>query len=135
MKAISRLVGRKKELSHGAVAPRGWRMAWYEPRRRVGIYYPAAFSWIMRALRELKYRIRIAWQAPRIEAAQFFAMQRANEQRQRFADEYARGYMMGWRECFDTCVDAIQDEMSRGDQVWEIGSLLTDAGKPPRPNN
>ncbi len=125
----------KKEVSHGGVSPRGWKMAWYEPRRRVGVYYPAPLNWIPRMLREARYRLRIALRAPGIEASQFFAMQRAHQRRQCMADEYARGYVVGWRECFQTCVEAIEDEMSRGDQGWELGSLLTNGGKPPRPDN
>jgi hypothetical protein len=125
----------KKEVSHGGVVPRGWRMAWYEPRRRVGVYYPAPLNWLARAWRELRYRARIAFASPRLEVAQFFAMQRAHRQKQCMADEYARGYMVGWRECFQTCVEAIEDEMSRGEEVWEIGALLADGGKPPRGDN
>jgi hypothetical protein len=125
----------KKEVSRGGAIPPGWRMAWYEPRRRVGVYYPAPLNWILRALREFRHRLRILLHAPGVEAAQFFAMQRQHQQRQRLADEYGRGYMVGWRECFQTCVEAIEDEMAQSDQVWEIGALLTDGGKPPRPDN
>jgi hypothetical protein len=110
-------------------------MAWYEPRRRVGVYYPAPLNWIARLLRELRYRLRMALRAPGIEAAQFFAMQRSNQHRQRLADEYARGYLAGWRECFQACVEAIEDEMSHGEEAWEIGALLTNGGRPPRPDN
>ena len=39
-----------------------------------------------------------------------------------------------WRECFQACVDAIQGEMSRADEVWEIGALLTDGNNPRREN-
>ena len=28
--------------------PRGWQMAWYEPRRRIGVYYPAPLHWLLR---------------------------------------------------------------------------------------
>jgi hypothetical protein len=119
----------RKEVGHGGAIPRGWRMAWYEPRRRVGVYYPAPCHWIARALRNVIYRVRLALEAPGLEGSQFLAMQRANGERQSMADEYARGYMRGWRECFQTCVDAIEDEMSRGDTVWDIGALLTDADR------
>ena len=78
---------------HGARIPRGWRMAWYEPRRRVGVYFPAPLHWLLRGLREIFYRVRMAWRAPGIERAQVFEMQRAHQARQRLADEYARGYM------------------------------------------
>ena len=125
----------KKEVSLGGAVPRGWRMAWYEPRRHVGVYYPAPLNRIMRWLREARYRMRIALGAPRIEASQFFAMQRLHQRRLRMADEYARGYMIGWRECFQACVEAIEDEMSSGNDVWEIGALLTEGGKAPRREN
>jgi len=123
----------RKEVGHGGLIPRGWQMAWYEPRRCVGVYYLAPLHWIARAVRNAIYRVRLALEAPGVECAQFLAMQRANGERQRLADEYARGYMRGWRECFQTCVDAIEDEMSRGDTVWDIGALLTDADH--RPEN
>jgi hypothetical protein len=124
----------KKEVGHGGVIPRGWQLAWYEPRRRVGVYYPAPFHWIARAMKEFAYRVRVAMQAPGIEGVQFLAMQRAHRERQRMADEYARGYMVGWRECFHACVHAIEDEMSHADEVWEIGALLADAGNPKQEN-
>ena len=124
----------KKEVSRGGVIPSGWRLAWYEPRRRVGVYYPPPLNWLMAALRELRYRLRIALRAPRIEAAQFFAMQRYHHQRQRMADEYASGYMAGWHECFQTCVEAIEDELHK-DDVWDVGALLTDTGNPLRLDN
>src|SRR5271155_2989912 len=105
--------GLRKEVGHGGRVPRGWQMAWYEPRRRMGVYYPAPLHWIARAMREAAYRLRLALRAPGMEGAQFLAMQQADRERQRMADEYARGYMAGWRECFQACVDAIQGEMSR----------------------
>ncbi len=42
----------RKEVSHGGIIPRGWKLAWYEPRRRVGVYCPAPLHWIFRAARE-----------------------------------------------------------------------------------
>src|SRR6185437_5248629 len=104
----------RKEVGHGGMIPRGWQMAWYEPRRRVGVYYPSPWHWIARGMRHVIYRVRLALDALGMEGAQCLAIQRANGERQRLADEYARGYMRGWRECFRTCVDAIEDEMSRG---------------------
>jgi hypothetical protein len=124
----------RKEVGHGGLIPRGWQMAWYEPNRRVGVYYPAPLHWIVRAIRQFAYRLRVALQAPGIEGAQFLAMQRAHRERQRMADEYARGYMNGWRECFHACVNAIEDEMSHADEVWEIGALLTDGSNPKQEN-
>jgi len=117
------------EAGHGAVVPRGWQMAWYEPQRRVGIYYPAPLHWIVRLLRESAYRLRVALRAPRRELADTLAMSRAHDERQRLADEYARGYLAGWHECFHTCLEAVEEEISRADGIWDVGNLLTGTPK------
>ena len=130
-KSIVRL---RREAGHGGVVPRGWRMAWYEPRRRVGVYYPAPLHWLMRAGREIVYRVGVALRAPAIERAQVFEMQRAHRDRERLTDEYSRGYLAGWRECFHECLKAVEEELTRNDDVWEIGDLLADQPKLPRRN-
>jgi len=122
----------RREVGHGGTIPRGWQMAWYEPRRRVGIYYPAPLNRVLRLMREIRYRLRIALRAPLIECAQVFEMQRKHRERERLADEYARGYLAGWRECFQTCLDAVEQEMGRVEEVWDIGSLLAESPKTPR---
>ncbi len=125
----------RKEVGHGGRIPSGWRLAWYEPRRRVGVYFPAPLHWACRAVRELVYRVRLATSAPAIECAQVFELQRAHRKRQDLAEEYARGYMAGWHECFDACLVAVEDELTRTGDAWDLGSLLTgldangDAGK------
>jgi len=81
----------RREAGHGGIIPRGWQMAWYEPLRRVGVYYPSPL--------------------------------------QRLADEYARGYLAGWRECYRACLDVMEEEIARTDDVWEIGALLTGTPK------
>jgi hypothetical protein len=100
----------------------------------LAVYYPAPLHWVLRGLRELSYRIRVALRAPRIERAQAFEMNRAHRDRQRLAEEYTRGYICGWRECYEACLDAVEDEISRTNEVWEIGDLLAEAPKPPRKN-
>jgi hypothetical protein len=124
----------RREAGHGAQIPRGWQMAWYEPRRRIGVYYPAPLHWILRALREFAYRLRVALRAPCIERADALAMQRSHRDRQCLADEYARGYLAGWRECFHTCLEAVEEEIARADKVWDVGDLLAGMPKPSRDN-
>ncbi len=124
----------RKEVGHGGVVPSGWGMAWYEPPRRVGVYYPAPLHWVLRALREVSYRLRVALRAPRIERAQAFEMNRAYSDRQRLADEYARGYMCGWQECYEACLVVMEDEISRNSDVWDVGDLFSDIPKPQRKN-
>jgi hypothetical protein len=109
-------------------------MAWYEPRRRIGVYYPAPLHLALRALREFSYRLRVAIQAPRMEHADILAMQRSHRDRQRLAEEYARGYLVGWRECFDTCLAAVESEIARSDQIWDVGDLLAGTPKFSRDN-
>lgn len=124
----------RKEVGHGGVVPRGWRLAWYEPRRRVGIYYPAPLHWMARAVVECVYRLRLALSAPRVERAELISMQLAHRERQRLADEYSRGYMAGWRECYQTCVDVIEAEISQAQAAWDVGTLLTGGTNPRRSN-
>jgi hypothetical protein len=124
----------RMEVGHCGVIPPGWRMAWYEPRRRVGVYYPPPLHWVLRALREIVYRIAVAFRAPTIECMQLFELQRTHHNRQKMADEYARGYLIGWRECFQACLATVEEELARSDDVWEVGALLSDAPKPPRDN-
>jgi hypothetical protein len=127
MNALAKL---RREVGHGGTIPSGWRLAWYEPRRRVGVYFPAPLHWALRAWRELAYRLRLAMRAPRIECAQVFELQRAHHYRQELSSEYARGYMAGWHECFDACLVAVEDELSRSGDMWELGSLLAEADAP-----
>src|SRR5262249_7282738 len=112
-KANMRLLGGiRREVTHGGIVPRGWQMAWYEARRRTGVYYPRLLNWLLGALRELMYRVHLAVRAPRLECAQVFDMQRLHRERERLAVEYARGYVSGWRECFQTCLDVVDEEIS-----------------------
>jgi hypothetical protein len=124
----------RREVSHGGVVPNRWRMAWYEPPRRIGVYYPAPLHWVLRVLREVSYRLRVAVRAPRIERAQAFEVNRAHHDRQRLAEEYARGYMCGWHECYEACLVAVEDEISRSSEIWEIGAIFADQPKSPRKN-
>jgi hypothetical protein len=110
-------------------------MASYEPRRRIGVYFPAAVHWLARLLRELRHRVQVALRAPGIELAEVFQMQQEHREREHLAEEYARGYMVGWRECFQTCLSAVEEEISRGDEPRDVSSLLPAAPKPPRGEN
>jgi hypothetical protein len=103
------------ELGHGMEPRRGWRLAWYEPRRRVGVFFPAPLHWMARAARELAWRLRLAWRAPTRERHDVFDLQRVHRERQKLAEEYARGYMQGWQECFDAWVETM-DTVS-GDEL------------------
>lgn len=119
----------RKEVTHGGVIPPGWQLAWYEPRRRLGVYYPAPLHWILRAIRELRHRAQLAVRSPGMEHDEVFQMQRLHKERERLAEEYARGYLSGWRECFQTCLTAVEEEISASDRAWDIGAFLADSEK------
>jgi hypothetical protein len=114
------LSGMKREVSHGGIVPRGWQLAWYEPRRRLGVYYPRPLHWLLRGWRELAYRVRLAMRAPTLECTQVFDMQRTHRERHRLAEEYARGYVSGWRECFRECLNVVEEEISSTRDVLEV---------------
>jgi hypothetical protein len=124
----------RKEVPHGGNIPPGWQMAWYEPRRRIGVYYPAPLHWILRAIRELAYRLRVALHAPAIERAEVFQMQRMHRERELLADQYVRGYLVGWRECFETCMQTVEEELVHVDEVWDVNAILARAPKPRHEN-
>jgi hypothetical protein len=127
------LTGLRREVGHGGNVPAGYQLAWYEPHRRMGVYFPVPLHWALRALRELWRRLQLALRAPRIECAEVFEMQRAHRERERLAAEYARGYINGWSECFHVCLDAVEEEIERVDEAWDVGSMLP-APRPPRKN-
>jgi hypothetical protein len=99
------------------------------------VYYPALLHWSLRVIRELTHRVRAAVRAPGIERAEVFQMQRVHRDRELLAEEYAGGYKTGWRECFQTCLSEVEDEISRADHDWEVESFLPAAPKPPETEN
>ncbi|HXX19076.1 MAG TPA: hypothetical protein VEJ46_06705 [Candidatus Acidoferrum sp.] len=119
----------RREVTHGGRIPQGWQFAWYEPRRRVAVYYPRPLNWLLRAAREIIHRLRLAWDAPSIERAQIFQMQRIHRERQRLAEEYARGYLIGWHECFRACLEIVEDELTHPSDLLDVGALLLDSSK------
>lgn len=98
----------KCELEHGADPRRGWKLAWYEPRRHVGIFFPVPLHRIARAVRELKWRVAMAWRAPTRERQDVFDMQRVEREKQKLSSEFARGYLQGWQECIDAWAEAVE---------------------------
>ena len=116
----------RREVAHGTKGPRTWRIAWYEPRRGVDVYSPAPLHRVLRFVRELCHRLRAALAAPKTEVAEMLEMQRTLEERQHLADEFSRGYLAGWRECFQACLAAV-DELSPSDDEWALGELLADS--------
>lgn len=110
-------------------------MAWYDPCHRAGIYYPAPLHWVVRALRDINFRLRIALRTPVMECGHVFEMEWSYREHQRTAEEYARGYLAGWNECYVMCLEAIEEELKCMDDMGDFGSLLAEMeSRPPRSN-
>lgn len=114
----------RREVAQGGKVPAGWRMAWYEPRRHIAVYGPIFLHWLLRLAHEFVYRVHNAIAAPAIEQVEIAEMRKSHREKERFAEEYSRGYLNGWRDCLDACVAAVEDEFSRTSQVWEAGETL-----------
>ncbi len=102
----------RRECGHDAVWPTGWRMAWYEPARGVGVFYPILLHWVARAAREVEWRVGLLWRAPSREAQEVCDCERLYREKRRLAEEFSNGYTAGWRECFQACMEAIEEELS-----------------------
>ena len=83
------------------------------------MYFPTPLHWLMRGCRELGHRFGVAVHAPRIERAEALELQRLDRERRRLVDEYARGYLSGWRECFQSCLATLEEELSQTDDLRE----------------
>ena len=46
-------------------------------------------------------------------------------ERERFADEYARGYLAGWHECYAACLEEVERSVSKDGDVWIAAQVLT----------
>jgi hypothetical protein len=102
----------------------GWRMAWDDPRRRVGMYTATPLHWVACMLQEFRYRVNIAVTAPSIERARACELQRAHQDRERLAEEYSKGYVAGWHECFEACLQAVEEEITSADEVWKMDAAF-----------
>jgi hypothetical protein len=119
---IGRLV--RREVAQGGRVPRGWRMAWYEPKRRSAVYSPILLHWVLRFAHEFAYRMHRAMAARTVEQEEIAEMQKNLAERQQLAEEYSRGYLNGWRDCMDGCLAVVEDEFARTNQLRETGEML-----------
>ena len=106
--------------------PWGWRMAWYEPQRGIGVYYPAPIHVIVRLGCEVFRRAGVALRAPTPERDQTLRLEMTHSERQRLAEEFANGYAAGWNECFAACTEAVHEEFARSEGAWRAGDVLTE---------
>jgi hypothetical protein len=82
-------------------------------------------SWPGRVVREIAHRLRIAIFTPTLERAREIECEKLQAERHRLAEEYSQGYLTGWHECYDACLNAIEDELAEKCEIWASGALLT----------
>jgi hypothetical protein len=99
-----------REVAPGGRTPLGWRMAWFDPMRHVAVYMPIPLHWLARVAREFEWRARMALMLPGRDRQTVIEAQQEFQVRQRLSNECSRGFLQGWRECFDACADAWGDE-------------------------
>jgi hypothetical protein len=81
------------------------------------VCYPWPASWLARQWREFVWRIACAAHVlvgPGREKLEVADAQRIYRERQIIAEEFAAGYLNGWQECFDACMEAIDEELACG---------------------
>jgi hypothetical protein len=100
----------KREIAEGMGVPRGWHCAWREPKRGVMVCMRAPFHRIAGVWRAFAWRMHVANLAASQEEQERWEMGIRGRERQRLAEEYASGYMSGWRECYEACKAAFAAE-------------------------
>ena len=83
---------------------------------------------------EIVRRLKLAVAAPSAERELELQRERAYIEQQRLAEEYSRGYLTGWRECYDACLEAVDEELSRKSEIWAAGAMMTGSENFPRAN-
>jgi hypothetical protein len=97
-----------------------WRVEWRAWARRVASAARATVELIRRGWREFTRRAGLALNAPSLERQQMADADRTYLVRKRLTEEYSRGYLCGWQECFETCMQAIEDEIGALEEgLWE----------------
>lgn len=83
----------------------------YRPARGVAAWLQMWRGWVVRGWREIAWRADVALRAPSLARQQAANEERAYLEEKRLSEEYARGYLCGWQECFEACVEAIEEEI------------------------
>lgn len=78
---------------------------------RVAAWLQIWRAWVVRGWREIAWRAGVALRAPSLARQQAADEERAYLEEKSLSEEYARGYLCGWHECFEACVEAIEDEI------------------------
>lgn len=73
---------------------------------------------------EILYRCRLVISAPTRQQALKNEREAAHSQQHELAEEYSKGYLEGWHDCYAACLAAIEEEASRKNEIWTAGDML-----------
>jgi hypothetical protein len=118
--------------SKEAVETEGFGVPYTEPRRRIFQMVPRRL--VEGLVREISYRWRLLWKAPSVDRARKIDCEKQYAERQKLAEEYAKGYLEGWHECYAACLEAVEDSVSDKCEIWAAGDLLSVADTSPEMN-
>ncbi len=107
-------LGWKVELPRGRHIPLGYGLAWVDMSRWVAVCVPWPLNLIARWWRAGNWRLRHVGRAlagPGVDAQFVADSQRVFREEQALAEQYAAGYLSGWQECFDACLEAVEEEL------------------------
>lgn len=88
-----------------------------------GTSLPAVWTWVARTVRGYRRAYGLLRRAM-ADLAPTKTARTIEINQERLAHEYSRGYLAGWRECFEECLEAVEDEIARTDEIWRIGAAL-----------
>ena len=83
---------------------------------------------------EVAHRCRLALFAPTVQRSRAIERERSQAEREKMAEEYARGYLDGWHECYAACLEAVEESVSEQRDTWEAGELLAGPWSSPKTN-
>ncbi len=107
-------LGWRVDLPRGRHIPLGYGLAWVDMSRWVAVCVPWPLNLIARWWRAGNWRVRRVARALAglgIDAQFVADSQRIYREEQALAEQYAAGYLSGWEECFDACLEAVQEEL------------------------
>jgi hypothetical protein len=108
--------GWRRELARSATIPSGYGIGWTDASQGIVVCYPWPANRLARLWHETAWRIGRAMRAlrgPSREQDEFLSAHRLHRERQVLSEQYAAGYIAGWHECFDACLEAVEEELGR----------------------
>lgn len=90
--------------------------------------------WTAWLVREIVNRCRLALFSPTFEKYLELQSKWKDQHQQRMAEEYAKGYLDGWHECYAACLDAVEHPVGEDAEIWAVADLFEQSGQSAKAN-